>query len=144
MEEGALKTAEFAWITGAGEETEDFAHGRFREADQANPLIIIAPRGASDGKVLDVLAGSKVSETPSVVITDFVSAPLQKLATYLIQMPSGLDEYVTPLLYVVPIWLLGYRIGVIHGVPVGTARYGLYATDINFSAHFDKDGNKVK
>ena len=143
MEEGALKIVEFAWIPGAGEETEDFAHGRFREADQVNPLIVIAPHGRSDDKVLDVLAGSKVSATPTIIITDSISSSLQKLATYIIQMPDGLDEYLTPMLYIVPIWLLGYRIGVVHGIPVGTARYGLYATDINFAAHYDKDGNKI-
>ena len=41
MVEGALKICEMAWKFGAGEELEDFAHGRFREMDGKIPLFII-------------------------------------------------------------------------------------------------------
>ena len=41
-QEGALKICEFAWVFGACEELEDFAHGRFREADGKIPLLLLA------------------------------------------------------------------------------------------------------
>lgn len=142
MEEGALKIVELSWIVCCGEETEDFIHGRFREADQTTPMMIIAPKGASTGKVMDVLTGCQVTRTPTIVLTDHVTEALGKLATHIIKLPDGLDEYSTPMLYVIPIWLLGYRIAILRGIEAGTARHGLSTRTISFVANYDDLGEK--
>ncbi len=143
MEEGALKITEFAWILGEGEETEEFAHGRFREVDEKTPMFIIAPNGTSSSKVLDILSGTAKAKTPTIVLTDVVSEPLGKLASHIIRMPGGLDEYVTPLLYVIPFWLYGYFMGLKLGVEVGTPRHDVRAKDIDFAAHYDPTGEPL-
>ena len=56
-QEGALKICEFAWVFGACEELEDFAHGRFREADGKIPLLLLAPHENLQEKVLDLSGG---------------------------------------------------------------------------------------
>ena len=141
MIEGALKISEFSWQIGAAEELEDFAHGRFRELDTTTPLFIISPNGPCISKTLDLLAGCEQSGTTSIVLTDHPTAAIQKLASYIIEMPM-VHEYLTPFVYVFVFWFYGYSTKAAANELVGEARYGLYAVDINFDAHFDVNGNK--
>ncbi len=141
MKEGALKIAEFCWVFGAGEELEDFAHGRFREVDSMIPLFIIAPKGPSVAKTLDLLAGSNISKTPTIIFTDDDNPALVKLATKVIKMPKIENEYLTPFLYCYPLWFYGWHIMHNNGGMVGDKRHGLLAKNINFKARYDDEGN---
>lgn len=139
-QEGALKICEFCWRFGAADELEDFAHGRFREVGDREPLFMIAPDANTTPKVMDLLAGCQVSKTPSVVFTAAPTPAMKKLATHIIEMPAMDNEYMTPFLYVFPLWFYGYHVRhAEHGL-VGEKRHGLYAVDINFSARFTEDG----
>lgn len=142
MVEGALKISEFCWLFGAGEELEDFAHGRFREVDERVPLFMLTPAGPSYDKTMDLLAGCAIAKSPAVVFTDVPTEPMKKLATYVVEMPKIEDEYLTPFLYIYPLWFYGWHIAAAEGQLVGDRRHGLFATDINFKAHFDEAGNK--
>lgn len=143
MIEGALKISEFCWKLGAGEELEDFAHGRFREIDSITPLFIISPAGPCCAKTMDLLAGASIADTNTIVLTDEPSPAMRKLAKTIVEMPTMESEYLTPFLYVFALWFYGYHINADCGQLVGGARYGLLATDINFSAHFDAEGNHL-
>ena len=142
MMEGALKISEFCWQLGAGEELEDFAHGRFRELGATTPLLVIAPDGPSIAKTMDVLAGIAVSKTPVVVLTDAPNPAMRKMAGHIIEMPKLGSEYLTPFVYIFAFWFYGFRVNADKGELVGGARYGLYAVDINFEAHFDERGER--
>jgi glucosamine 6-phosphate synthetase-like amidotransferase/phosphosugar isomerase protein len=141
--EGALKISEFSWVFGAAEELEDFAHGRFREVDSKIPLFIISPKGKVSEKTMDLLAGSSIAQTPTIIITDTVTPAMEKLATHIVTMPEIQDEYLTPFLYIFPLWFYGFHIRHAEGGIVGEARHNLFAVDINFKAHYDESGKKL-
>ncbi|QQO07712.1 SIS domain-containing protein [Breznakiella homolactica] len=142
MKEGALKISEFTWLFCAGEELEDFAHGRFRESDGTLPLLIIAPEGPSVAKTMDLLAACVISGTPSIVFTDVPTPALRKMATHTVEMPKLENEYLTPFLYIFPLWFYGWHIRNNAGYAVAEKRHGLAARDINFKLHFDEEGNR--
>ena len=142
MVEGALKICEFSWRFGAGEELEDFAHGRFREVGGDDVLIILAPTPGTIEKTLDLLTGCYVSHTSSILLTAQAAPVLRKLATYLVEMPNLENEYLTPFAYVFPLWFLGYHLRE-KGELVGEKRHGLYAVDIHFAARFDENGDVI-
>jgi glucosamine 6-phosphate synthetase-like amidotransferase/phosphosugar isomerase protein len=143
MKEGALKISELCWLFGAGEELEDFAHGRFREVDEKTPLMIISPTGSTYEKTMDLLAGCSTSKTPTIVVTDNKTKAMEKLATYVVEMPKIKDEYLTPFLYIFPFWFYGFYIRQLAGGLVGEVRHNLLAVDINFRAHFNELGEKI-
>ena len=143
MVEGALKICEFTWKLGAGEELEDFAHGRFRELDQITPLMIICPSGPCVEKTMDILAGATIAGSQTIVLTDKPTVAMEKLAKRIIRMPALENEYLTSFIYVFAFWFYGYHYMAGSGELVGGARYGLLAKDINFHAHFDADGNNL-
>jgi glucosamine 6-phosphate synthetase-like amidotransferase/phosphosugar isomerase protein len=129
--EGSLMAVEMGWIDSAGYEMEEFTHGRFRECDERKPIIFIAPQGKADQKLLTILNICKKANTPSVVITDNASEDIRNRATDIVLMPGGVDEVITPLLYIFPLWLFDYSTGILRGVDPASQRYGLTAADIN-------------
>lgn len=141
MKEGALKICELSWMFCAGEELEDFAHGRFREVDGNIPLFIIAPDENTYDKTMDLLAGCDIADEPAVVFTGSPSEPMKKLARKVYVMPK-MEELLTPFLYVYAFWLFGYYVSDLQNMLAGDKRFGLFAKDIDYSAHFDIDGNR--
>lgn len=140
-QEGALKICEFAWVFGTCEELEDFAHGRFREVDGKIPLFILAPHENHREKVLDLLSGCEIAQTPAVIFTQKADEPVRQLADQVVLMPVVEEECLTPFLYVFPLWFFGYHIRCRQGGLVGERRFGLKATDINYQAYLARHGN---
>jgi len=122
-QEAALKVIEMAKMYCEWAELEDFLHGRYREVDQANPMILIAPQGRSSAHVLDVLTVNRYVGAPSVVFTDVVSEGIGELATQVVQMPVSLDELATPLLYITPLHLFAHQMAIRRGWDPLSRRY---------------------
>lgn len=142
MKEGALKICEFSWLFCAGEELEDFAHGRFRELNGSIPLFVISPCEKTYAKTMDILAGCALSQTPAVIFTSKSTPAMDKLSSRVVLMPE-LEEPLTPFLYVFAMWFFGFHIRSMENEIVGEKRFGLYASDIDFPVHFDASGNRL-
>lgn len=123
VQEGALKVIEMAKMFSEPTELEDFLHGRYREVDQVNPMFFIAPHGRSSEHVLDVLTINSHVKAPSVVFTDVVTEGIRELATQVVQMPGGLDELATPLLYVTPLHVFAHQMAIRRGWDPLSRRY---------------------
>ncbi len=131
--EGALMAVEMAWIDSVGYEMEEFIHGRFRESDERKPILFIAPKGKTYAKLVSILETANKAKAPTVIFTDDVTEDIRKRATDIIVMPGGIDEVLTPLLYVFPLWMFDYYTGIERGVDPAGVRHGITAVDINIA-----------
>ena len=104
-------------------ELEDFMHGRLREVDGSTPMFFVAPQGRASERTLDFLTVTDHVGAPSIVLTDQVTPGIQRLATHVVTMPVHMEEFATPLLYIVPLYLLGYHLAVERGYDAGARRY---------------------
>jgi glucosamine 6-phosphate synthetase-like amidotransferase/phosphosugar isomerase protein len=120
---GALMITEMAKVHSWGDELENFLHGRFREVDQTNPLLILAPTGAGSARTLDFLTVTDHVGGPTVVFTDEPSEGIRKLATHVVKMPGGLREIITPILYITPLHMFGNYLAVARGTDPNKRRY---------------------
>jgi glutamine---fructose-6-phosphate transaminase (isomerizing) len=120
---GALMITEMAKLHSWGDELENFLHGRFREVNQAEPLILLAPKGSSSARVLDFLTVTDFIKAQTIVITDEVSIGIDKLATHVITLPGGIDEIMTPILFIVPLFIFGNHLAKIRGENPDMRRY---------------------
>jgi fructoselysine-6-P-deglycase FrlB-like protein len=123
VEEASLKVIEMAKIFSEAQELEDFLHGRFREVDQVNPMLFVAPNGRASERILDFLSATNHVGAPSVVLTDQVTPGIERLATHVLRIPGGVPEYVTPLVYIVPLHLFAYHLALIRGFDPAARRY---------------------
>jgi len=131
-EEASLKIIEMAKMHSECQEIENFLHGRLREVDQANPLFFIAPHGAASGRVLDFLTVTHHIQVPTVVLSEEITPGIQDLATHFIRMPGGLDEFATPLLYIIPMHLFGYEMALRRGYDPNARRYNLTPQNVRY------------
>lgn len=129
--EGALMCVELGWIDAAGYELEEFTHGRFRQMDHRKPMIFIAPSGKAYNKVVNILPACLKAQAPTIILTDTATDKLKERAGFIVPMPGGIDELLTPLLYVIPLWLFGFETGLIRGIDPTSIRYGITAVDLN-------------
>lgn len=120
---GALMATEMAKIHSWGDELENFLHGRFREVNQSEPLIILAPDGAASGRTLDFLTVTDHVKGPTIVLTDAPTEGMRKLATHVVQLKGGISEILSPILYLTPLHLYGYHLAVANGQDPNMRRY---------------------
>ncbi len=114
------------------QELEDFFHGRLREVDPNSPVFFLAPDGHSSRRVLDFLTVLDRINAPSIVLTDNPSSGIQRLATHVIQIPVSMDEYATPLLYILPMHLFGYEMALQRGHDPTARRYNLVPQNVKY------------
>jgi glucosamine--fructose-6-phosphate aminotransferase (isomerizing) len=137
-EEAALKVIEMAKLPAEAQELEDFFHGRLREVDRTTPMFFIAPKGASSERMLDFLTVMDHIQAPGIALTDEVSKGIRALATHVIQMPGGvdmpggLDELVSPLLYILPLHLFGYELALARGYDPNARRYNIVPQKVRY------------
>jgi glucosamine 6-phosphate synthetase-like amidotransferase/phosphosugar isomerase protein len=131
-EEASLKIIEMAKMYSECQELEDFFHGRLREVDQNSPLFFIAPNGRSSHRVLDFLTVTDRINAPSIVLTDDPSPGMQRLATHILRIPVSLDEYATPLLYILPMHLFGFEMALQRGYDPAARRYDLVPQNVRY------------
>ncbi len=115
-DEASLKVIEMAKVYSEVQELENFLHGRLREVDRFNPILLIAPHGAASQRVLDVLTVFDYVGAPSVVFTN-------RLATHVVHLPGQLDELTTPLVTITPLYLFAYYLARHRGHDPGARRY---------------------
>lgn len=132
VEEASLKVIEMAKMYSEAQELEDFLHGRFREVDQVNPMFFVAPHGRASSRTLDFLTATSQVGVPTVVLTDTITPGIKQLATQVIKMPEGLDELITPLLYIVPLHLFAYHIALRRGYDPASRRYNIVPQKVRY------------
>lgn len=131
-EEASLKVIETANMYSECQELEDFFHGRLREVDQTSPLFFIAPQGQASKRVLDFLTVTDMIQAPSIVLTDRITPGIERLATHVVQIPVSLDEFATPLLYVLPMHLFGYEMALQRGQDPVSRRYDIIPQKVRY------------
>jgi glucosamine--fructose-6-phosphate aminotransferase (isomerizing) len=107
--EWALKLKELAYVAAEPYSSADFQHGPVAMLSQGFSVLAVVPRGAVFGDVLALL-DSLVSEhgVRLVAISDDEKA--LALASDPIRLPSGVPEWLTPLVSVVPAQLFCYHL----------------------------------
>jgi glucosamine--fructose-6-phosphate aminotransferase (isomerizing) len=131
-EEASLKVIEMAKMYSECQELEDFFHGRLREVDQNSPLFFLAPRGLASDRVLDFLTVTGRIKAPSIVLTDRITPGVQRLATHVVHLPVELDEFATPLLYVLPMHIFGYEMALQRGYDPAARRYDIIPQTVKY------------
>jgi glucosamine--fructose-6-phosphate aminotransferase (isomerizing) len=107
--EWALKLKELAYVAAEPYSSADFQHGPVAMLSQGFSVLAVVPHGAVFGDVLALL-DSLVSEhgVRLVAISDDEKA--LALASEPIRLPSGVPEWLTPLVSVVPAQLFCYHL----------------------------------
>ncbi|MBL4613091.1 MAG: glutamine--fructose-6-phosphate transaminase (isomerizing) [Emcibacter sp.] len=120
--EGALKLKEISYIHAEGYAAGEMKHGPIALIDENVPIIVIAPSGRLYEKTVSNMQEVIARKGKVIFITDEKGAKTDgqdAIATIALPM---LDEFVTPLLYAIPVQLLAYHVAVAKGTDVDQPR----------------------
>ncbi|MCK5425292.1 MAG: glutamine--fructose-6-phosphate transaminase (isomerizing) [Emcibacter sp.] len=120
--EGALKLKEISYIHAEGYAAGEMKHGPIALIDEHVPIIVIAPSGRLYEKTASNMQEVIARKGKVIFITDIKGAKSDgqdAMATIALPM---LDEFVTPLLYAIPVQLLAYHVAVEKGTDVDQPR----------------------
>lgn len=119
--EGALKLKEISYIHAEGYPAGEMKHGPIALIDETCPSIFIAPTDKSYDKILSNMQEVKARGGKVLAIVTEGDEAMSKVADHVIEIPST-DPLLTPLLTVIPLQLLSYRIASQRGKNVDKPR----------------------
>jgi glutamine---fructose-6-phosphate transaminase (isomerizing) len=119
--EGALKLKEISYIHAEGYPAAEMKHGPIALIDEEMPVFVIATKGANYEKVVSNIQEVKARKGKVVAVVTSGDKEVKAMADYTIEIPET-DEFLVPLIAVVPLQLLSYHIAVMRGCNVDQPR----------------------
>jgi len=117
--EGALKLKEISYIHAAGYPAGEMKHGPIALLDKKVPVISIASPGEVFDKVISNAQEAKARDAYLIGIAPECNGT--EIFDYLMKVPSS-NEWISPLLNIVPLQLLSYHIAAHRGLDVDQPR----------------------
>lgn len=119
--EAALKLKEICYIHGEGIPAGEIKHGPIALIQPNFPTLLIAPQDSMYEKMRSTIEEIKARSGPIVAITTEGNTELDSYSQDVIYIPKTL-EMLTPILAVIPIYLLTYHISILRGNDVDKPR----------------------
>ncbi len=119
--EGALKLKEISYIHAEGYPAAEMKHGPIALVDANTPSVFIMPQGFVYDKVMANLEEVKARGGPVIAIAQEGDRRVEQLADDVIHVPV-VEEFLQPLVTIIPLQLLSYHIAVLRGCDVDKPR----------------------
>ncbi len=120
--EGALKLKEISYIHAEGYAAGEMKHGPIALIDEAVPIIVIAPSGPLFDKTTSNMQEVIARKGKVVLISDRQGVKSQGQQAWATLTMPELADFITPLVYAVPVQLLAYHAAVHKGTDVDQPR----------------------
>jgi glucosamine--fructose-6-phosphate aminotransferase (isomerizing) len=119
--EGALKIKEISYIHAEGYAGGEMKHGPIALIDKSMPIVAIIIKGRIYEKMIVNIEEAKARGGTIIAVADRSYKETGNKSNYVIYVPET-DEFVSPLMTVIPLQLLAYYISVILGCDVDQPR----------------------
>jgi len=119
--EGALKLKEISYIHAEGYPAAEMKHGPIALIDENMPVVAIATRKGSYQKVVSNIQEVKARNGKIIGIVTEGDETVKEMADFVIEIPEC-DEFLDPLVSVIPLQLLSYHIAVMRDCNVDQPR----------------------
>lgn len=119
--EGALKLKEISYIHAEGYPAAEMKHGPIALIDEEMPVFVIATKGANYEKVVSNIQEVKARKGKITAVVTHGDTEVKELADHVIEIPET-DEFLVPLISVIPLQLLSYHVAVMRGCNVDQPR----------------------
>jgi glutamine---fructose-6-phosphate transaminase (isomerizing) len=119
--EGALKLKEISYIHAEGLPAAEMKHGPIAMIDRGMPVVVIAPRDHTYGKILSNIEEVRSRDGRVFVVANEPDRELERLADEVLYVPPTIP-CLTPMLTSIPLQLLAYHTAVVRGHDVDKPR----------------------
>ena len=119
--EGALKLKEISYIHAEGYPAAEMKHGPIALIDENMPVVAIATKISNYQKVVSNIQEVKARNGNIIAIVSEGDETVKEMAQFTIEIPAT-DEFLDPLISVIPLQLLSYHMAVLRGCNVDQPR----------------------
>ena len=119
--EGALKLKEISYINATGYPAGELKHGPIAMLDESMPVLSIMMKGMVYDKILSNSEEAKARDARMIALTNSNDEKLDDLFEDIIRIPD-VDEYLSPIIAIIPLQLLAYYIAEFLGKDVDQPR----------------------
>jgi glucosamine--fructose-6-phosphate aminotransferase (isomerizing) len=119
--EGALKLKEISYIHAEGLPAAEMKHGPIALVDEHTPSVFLVPQSFVYDKVLANMEEIKARGGPIIAVIGEGDERVAHLADDVIEVPA-VEEFLQPIVTVIPLQLLAYHIAVLRGCDVDKPR----------------------
>jgi glucosamine--fructose-6-phosphate aminotransferase (isomerizing) len=119
--EGALKLKEISYIHAEGYPAAEMKHGPIALIDADMPVVVVATKRGHYEKVVSNIQEVKARKGQIIAIVTEGDEAVKGMADHVIEIPDT-EEFLVPLLSVIPLQLLSYHIAVMRGCNVDQPR----------------------
>jgi len=119
--EGALKLKEISYIHAEGYPAGEMKHGPIALIDQHLPIVALMPRDGHREKTLSNLQEAAARDGRILALVTEGDEGLDHIAEDVLHLPV-VNDWLAPILYIVPLQLLAYHIAVLRGCDVDQPR----------------------
>ncbi len=119
--EGALKLKEISYIPAEGYAAGEMKHGPIALIDEYRAVVCIAPRSHVYEKMVSNIQEIKARKGTVIAVVSQGDTHVHKDADYCLEVPD-IEEFLSPLLVVLPLQLMAYYVAVKRGCDVDQPR----------------------
>jgi glucosamine--fructose-6-phosphate aminotransferase (isomerizing) len=119
--EWALKLKELARVFADPYSAADFLHGPIALVQPGIPALVVAPAGAAAASMAVLLDDLRARSVDTVVLSDV--AATRALGRWPIALPSGVPEWLRPVVSIIPGQLFAYHLTRARGLDPDAPRY---------------------
>jgi glucosamine--fructose-6-phosphate aminotransferase (isomerizing) len=119
--EGALKLKEISYIHAEGYPAGEMKHGPIALIDEEMPVLIVAPKGATYEKVMSNIEEVKSRKGRTIALATEGDTEISNKVNHAFFIPEA-NQFLTPILMVIPLQLFAYHVAVIKGTDVDQPR----------------------
>lgn len=119
--EGALKLKEISYVHAEGYPAAEMKHGPIALVDNETPSVFIIPHGSTYDKVIANMAEVKARGGPIIAVANHDDPQIDAIADDVIRVPE-VPEFLQPIVTIIPLQLLSYRIALLRGCDVDKPR----------------------
>jgi glucosamine--fructose-6-phosphate aminotransferase (isomerizing) len=119
--EGALKLKEISYIHAEGLPAAEMKHGPIAMIDPGMPVVVIAPRDHTYGKILSNIEEVRSRDGRVIAVANEPDRELERVADEVLYVPPTIP-CLSPLVNVIPLQLLAYHTALVRGHDVDKPR----------------------
>ncbi len=120
--EGALKLKEISYIHAEGYPAGEMKHGPIALIDKDMPTLFSATKSSTYDKIMSNIQEIKARKGKIIAVANESDKRIRKVADYIIEVPET-EEYLSPILNVIPLQLLAYYIADLRGCDIDKPKH---------------------
>jgi len=110
--EGRLKLMEISYVPSIAYPAGESKHGPISLIEDGFPVVFICPKDETHKTVMSNIMEMKARGASIIIVMEEGDEELRKLADETIEVPKGIPEILSPVLYVIPLQLFAYQMAI--------------------------------